>query len=249
MLLMNPADKKKIAANVIILLSYLLGASSLLLFAVFLFAGNLNLISFSWKQHWALLFNAGLSFLFFIQHSLMVRKSFNKILCRFLPEEFGGTVYSITSGIFLLIVIIFWQSTSPLLEAQDLTRVILRVMFILPIVGFFWAAKSLGFFDPFGIKKILDYQRGKKPARPVFTLKGPYLLVRHPLYFFILIMIWSCPDLTSDRLLFNIIWSVWIIVGTILEERGLVSQFGDIYRKYQKDVPILFPFKFNRARL
>ncbi len=75
-------------------------------------------------------------------------------------------------------------------------------------------------------------------------MKGPYLWVRHPLYFFSLVMIWANPHFSYDRLLFNIMWTVWIIIGTMLEERDLVADFGDGYRDYQKRVPMLMPYKW-----
>jgi protein-S-isoprenylcysteine O-methyltransferase Ste14 len=174
----------------------------------------------------------------------MVRKSFSQFLSRFLPDAYTGAIYSITSGIFLFSVVIFWQGTSNLFEAEGLTRVVLRVMFILPVAGFVWGVKVLGFFDPFGIKGVLDYGRDRKHQPAAFTVRGPYQLVRHPLYLFMLVMIWSCPNLTTDRLLFNILWSAWIFIGTLLEERDLIEQFGATYREYQKKVPMLFPFKF-----
>ena len=235
---------QRYVGNVIIGLSYILGGSSLIVFAVFLYAGNLNLVRFGWKEHWALLFNAGLSLAFFIQHSGMVRRSFRQFLLRFSPEAYGGAIYSIVSGIFLFLVVIFWQGTFDLLEAEGITRVLLRIVFILPIAGFVWGVKALGFFDPFGIKGILDCQHDRKPRPIAFAVRGPYQWVRHPLYLFMLAMIWSCPNLTTDRLLFNIFWSAWIFFGTLLEERDLVEQFGDAYRDYQQKVSMLFPFKF-----
>ena len=39
-----------------------------------------------------------------------------------------------------------------------------------------------------------------------------------------LVLLWSYQDLTADRLLLNITWSIWVIVGTVLEERDLVAQ-------------------------
>ncbi len=76
-----------------------------------------------------------------------------------------------------------------------------------------------------------------------FTIRGPYRYVRHPFYFFILVMIWSCPETTLDRLLFNCLWSIWIVAGTVLEERDLTEEFGQKYRDYQKDTPMLIPWK------
>jgi protein-S-isoprenylcysteine O-methyltransferase Ste14 len=220
----------------------------LIAFAFFLYAGRLDLVNLGLDEPQALLFDAGLSLAFFIQHSGIVRRSFRQFLFRFSPEAYSGAIYSILSGIFLFLVIIFWQGTSNLFEAEGITRVLLRIVFILPITGFVWGVKVLGFFDPFGIKGVLDYGRDREPQPVAFTVKGPYRWVRHPLYLFILVMIWSCPNLTTDRLFFNIIWSAWIFVGTLLEERDLVEQFGDAYRKYQKKVPMLFPFKFIKVK-
>jgi len=51
------------------------------------------------------------------------------------------------------------------------------------------------------------------------------------------------PDLSLDRLLFNVLWSVWIVLGAYFEERDLVADFGEEYRQYQKSVPMLMPWK------
>jgi protein-S-isoprenylcysteine O-methyltransferase Ste14 len=67
--------------------------------------------------------------------------------------------------------------------------------------------------------------------------------VRHPLYFFTLVMIWTSPDITLDRLLFNVLFTGWIVVGTRLEERDLVAEFGEHYSVYQRHVPMLIPYK------
>jgi len=74
-----------------------------------------------------------------------------------------------------------------------------------------------------------------------FTVAGPYRWVRHPLYLFTILMIWSCPDLTRDRLLFNLLWTVWIVIGSYFEEIDLIVEFDDAYREYQKRVPMLVP--------
>ena len=57
-----------------------------------------------------------------------------------------------------------------------------------------------------------------------------------------ILMIWSYPDVTSDRLLFNVLWTVWIVIGSCFEEIDLIAEFGDAYLEYQKRVPMLIPF-------
>lgn len=240
---------QKHLAYITIGLSYILGGGSMIAFAILLYAGHLDLLNLHLDETHALLLNAGLSLAFFIQHSGMVRKSFCQFLSSFLPEAYNGAFYSIASGISLFLVVLFWQGTSSLFEAEGIIRIFMRIFFILPVAGFVWGVNALGFFDPFGIRGVWTYPSGRKSRPVAFTAKGPYQWVRHPLYLFMLMMIWSCPNLTKDRLLFNILWSGWIFVGTILEERDLVKQFGDGYREYQQKVSMLFPLKFIKSKL
>jgi methanethiol S-methyltransferase len=56
-----------------------------------------------------------------------------------------------------------------------------------------------------------------------------------------LLLIWSTPRFSTDQLLFNVLWTAWIIVGTKLEERDLLADFGPAYRQFQAAVPMLLP--------
>ena len=227
---------------IMIFLSYILGGSSLVMFGAFCYFGSLHLVQLELNESGMLLLDACLSLAFFLQHSGMVRKPFRHNLSRFIPEVYISALYAIFSSIVLLIVIIFWQETSgTVVTAGGYLRLLLRVIFAASIVGFYWGTRALGFFDPFGIGAIINHIRGKKPKEMPLTVRGPYRWVRHPLYLFVLVVIWSCPDLTLDRLLFNVLWTVWIYVGAVLEERDLAAHFGEAYRHYQRKVPMLIP--------
>jgi protein-S-isoprenylcysteine O-methyltransferase Ste14 len=63
------------------------------------------------------------------------------------------------------------------------------------------------------------------------------------MYTLTLVLLWSYPDLTLDRLLLNLLWTSWIWVGSVLEERDLVEDFGDAYRGYRRRVPMLLPWR------
>ena len=78
------------------------------------------------------------------------------------------------------------------------------------------------------------------------AVRGAYRWVRHPLYTSALLLIWSQPDLTYDRILFNVTWTLWMIVGTVLEERDLLANFGDAYAAYKRNVPMLIPWRIPR---
>jgi protein-S-isoprenylcysteine O-methyltransferase Ste14 len=147
----------------------------------------------------------------------------------------------------MLLLVVFWQiSTYSIASPQGILRWLLHAIYFLSIAGLLWGVLALRSFDTFGIYPILRYLRCKEEPPPLpLVICGPYRWVRHPLYLFCLLSIWSCPNLTADRLLFNILWTLWIIVGTILEERDLVDSFGEDYREYQRKVPMLIPFSIR----
>jgi methanethiol S-methyltransferase len=227
--------------------SFILGLSSMMLFSVFLFLGSFSLFDQGWKQSEALYMDTRLCLLFFAQHSILIRRKVRARLARWVPDEYYGAFYSITSGMVLMLVILWWQKTPVLLASADgIYHWMLRALFFLCIAGFSWASRSLGSFDPFGVKTIMHHIRNKKIKLMPLAAKGAYRWVRHPLYFFLLIMIWACPDLTADRLLFNILWTAWILGATMLEERDLIRDFGDRYREYQAQVPMIIPYRVPR---
>ena len=240
----NMNEKERFIAKSIMFVAPLIGRASMLLFVVFLFIGSLRLIRIGLPESAVLTWNGILSIVFFIQHSSMIRRSFRARLSKIIPSHYNDAAFTIASSIVLAAVVIFWQpSTTVLYEPHGFLRWIARGTFFLTIAGIGWGVYALKSFDTFGRIQIRDYLSGK-PHRPQkFSVYGPYLWVRHPLYFFVLLLIWSCPDLTLDRLFFNFLWTAWIIIGTVLEERDLLSDFGDDYRQYQGKVPMLIPWK------
>jgi len=216
---------------------------------VFLFHGSLNLVNLGLGEIAGLGLNAFLSLAFFIQHSVMLRRSFRRRLTKFISAEYHGALFTIASGVVLLILVVFWQKSAHVLATpQGIIRWLMRAVFILTIPGFYWGFRALDSFDGFGVSPILNNLRGKEQPPMPFIVRGPYRWVRHPLYFFCLLLIWSCPHLSLDRLMYNVLWSTWILVGCVLEERDLVVDFGEPYRNYQRKVPMLIPWRIRLGR-
>jgi methanethiol S-methyltransferase len=160
------------------------------------------------------------------------------------PPRYQGAIYSIASGAVLIIVVVFWQrSDIHLLRLEGPPLWIARGCSLLAVLIFAWGIHALGSFDAFGLRPIKSHIRGQLDQPLPFAVRGPYLWVRHPLYLGVLILIWASPELTADRLLFNLLWTAWIVVGTILEETDLVADFGEVYRDYQRRVPMLIPWR------
>lgn len=76
---------------------------------------------------------------------------------------------------------------------------------------------------------------------------GLYRYVRHPLYSAGLGFIWLMPLMTVNVLAINLALTVYIIAGTIIEERKLRSNYGQTYIDYAARTPMFIPFtKWNK---
>ena len=222
-------------------LSVVFGGGSVLLLALM---GSFQLVHLGFSDSVVLLWDAILSMAFFLQHSGMVRKAFRARMAVFIPPRYQGAIYSIASGVVLVIVVVLWQrSEIRLLRLEGLPLWIARGCSLLAILTFAWSIHALGSFDAFGLRPIKSHIRGQSDQPFLFVVRGPYRWVRHPLYLCVLVLIWASPELTVDRLLFNVLWTAWIVVGTILEETDLLADFGDVYRDYQRKVPMLIPWR------
>jgi protein-S-isoprenylcysteine O-methyltransferase Ste14 len=237
----------RLGAHLVLILSAAIGISALIAFTLFLFTGPWKILVLYMDTRAVLAFDLCLSMAFFAQHSGMIRQSFQAWFGRIAPEYFHGATFSIASGICLYCVIVFWQTSElTLVTASGTLRTGMRAMFLAALGGIIWSNLVLHSFDIFGLRAIRCQLRGMAQPAAAFTERGPYRWVRHPQYFCILVMIWSQPDLTADRLLFNVLWSTWITVGTILEERDLTATIGQQYQEYQSRVPMLIPSRIPR---
>jgi len=236
--------KHSFIALLLIITAWPAGAASLLLFGGFLFHGAWQFVDLSLSASGSYLWNAGLSLFFFMQHSGMVRRSLWTRLKSCLPQYAHRAVYTIASGVVLTAVVVFWQPADfVLLELQGPWRWLARAFFFMGLAGFAWSSLALSYFDAFGIRDLRAHLSGTRLKPQPFSIRGPYRWVRHPFYLFAILLIWSCPDLPPDRLLFNALWTAWIWIGAHLEERDLVDEFQESYRSYQRQVPMLIPWK------
>ncbi len=85
---------------------------------------------------------------------------------------------------------------------------------------------------------------GNAPSSTGLITTGAYGLVRHPLYTTGLLILWCFPVLTTGTLAFDAAITLYVLIGSELEERRLIAQFGEEYLRYRKKVARLIPFIF-----
>lgn len=92
------------------------------------------------------------------------------------------------------------------------------------------------------------YRPMPRPASLEVT--GIHRFVRHPLYLGTFIFIWGLLLLIPvlSLLVSNTIITIYTLVGIYFEEQKLVREFGESYRRYQREVPRIIPSFRNRRR-
>jgi protein-S-isoprenylcysteine O-methyltransferase Ste14 len=96
-----------------------------------------------------------------------------------------------------------------------------------------------------GVRQLLG--GGALGSRPLVET-GLYRWVRHPAYAAGLLFIWLLPRMSMNLLALNVGLTAYLWLGSRLEERKLVEEFGPVYRAYQCRVPGLFPRPWHNRR-
>jgi protein-S-isoprenylcysteine O-methyltransferase Ste14 len=82
---------------------------------------------------------------------------------------------------------------------------------------------------------------GQPEESGLLQVRGLYCYVRHPSYFFSLVVIWLTPVMTVNLLVLYALFTVYFYVGSMHEESRLVAEFGEAYKEYQRHAPRLIP--------
>jgi protein-S-isoprenylcysteine O-methyltransferase Ste14 len=94
-----------------------------------------------------------------------------------------------------------------------------------------------------GISQWRSYRQSRQPAPLPFRCQGVLRYVRHPWYSGGLAVLWALGPITDVSLAVKLILSLYVILGTLLEERKLERQLGTPYREYCRQVPMLIPWR------
>ncbi len=124
-------------------------------------------------------------------------------------------------------------------------------VFLLAIVVllFFAGARHYDMLQFLGLRQIrTGASRGVLTETGKLDTAGILGMTRHPWYLGTIMLIWA-RELDVSGLITNIILSIYLVVGTVLEERKLLMEYGEDYRKYQKKVSMLIPFKYLKSKI
>jgi len=139
-----------------------------------------------------------------------------------------------------------WK-TEPLFSWAGL-RIVQYSLIALAVILLLTAARHYNMLQFLGIKQILQEKSGgAMTASGEFDSSGVLGVIRHPWYLGVFLLLWA-TDITLGKLIINLVLSAYLVIGTFLEERKLVLEFGDKYRVYQHRVSMFIPLKWLKSR-
>ena len=147
----------------------------------------------------------------------------------------------------VLLALPLWLTLSApgpwLWQWSGFAAVLAAILAVAALLGFFW---SLRFYDSAeflgfrqlreGIASVDDQER--------FQLSPLHRFVRHPWYFFGLVIVWT-RDMNAAMLTTAILITLYFVIGSRLEERKLIRYHGEVYRHYRERVPGLLPLPWK----
>ena len=180
-------------------------------------------------------------------HSLLITGKLNQWI-----QKKGGLLqgsYRILYILFAtlsLVPVLWYQYSLPqklLFSWSGPWRILQGVLLLYALVMFYGGKRvyDTNFF--LGLSQWRSYRRKQEITSLPFACRGILRYVRHPWYSGGLAFLWGLGPLTDVSLLVRIILSLYLVIGTLLEERKLVRELGRPYSLYCRQVPMLIPWR------
>lgn len=182
--------------------------------------------------------------LFGLQHSLMARQGFKRWWARLVPPVIERSTYLVASCVALATLFWLWLPIPQPVVWQVRSAAGVAALWCVFALGWVLVLLStylLDHWELFGLRQVIARMRGRQLPRAQFRTPLLYRHVRHPLYLGFVLGLWAVPVMTAGRLLFAAGLTVYILVGIAFEERDLLREFGERYRRYRRQVGMLVP--------
>ena len=190
----------------------------------------------------ALLIDLVLLSLFAVQHSVMARQGFKRLLTRVIPAAAERSTYVLASSLALLLLFWQWRPLGGVVwdVQHEVGRAVLYGGFAFGWALVLFTTFVINHFDLFGLRQSWRGFQGQPQAELHFVTPFLYRIVRHPLYVGWFCAFWSTPTMTVTHLLFSVVTTAYILVAIQLEERDLMRAHPE-YAEYRRRVPMIVP--------
>jgi methanethiol S-methyltransferase len=190
----------------------------------------------------ALLIDLAFLALFAVQHSVMARPGFKRVLTRVVPVALERSTYVLASSVALLLLFWQWRPLGGMIwdVQSEWGRTLLYGGFAFGWLLILYASFLINHFDLFGLQQVWRNLKGQPQTNVKFVTPFLYRVVRHPLYVGWLMAFWCTPTMTVTHLVFALGTATYILIAIRLEERDLIEAHPE-YAEYRARVPMLVP--------
>lgn len=173
-------------------------------------------------------------------HSVLASLRFKHWINTHWPAAMRAYRFGFNLGALLLLQPVLWLTHGYRGEVLwDVPAWIAWPAAIIAIAGFGWSMKWYDGATFLGLRQWRD-QVGPDDEREAFRLSPLHRHVRHPWYALGLLLLWT-RDLNAGWLVASCAITVYLIIGSRLEENKLIALYGEAYRRYRARVPGLLP--------
>jgi protein-S-isoprenylcysteine O-methyltransferase Ste14 len=176
----------------------------------------------------AVAIDAALFAAFAAHHSLFARDAVKRWLARRLPDRLLRPMYVWLASVLLLAVIALWQEIGGQVYRHDGWQAVAHT--VVQLAGVWLIMRSVRLIDA------LELAGVRQNPGTSLQIRGPYHLVRHPVYLGWMLVVWGAANMTGDRLGFAAITSLYLVMAIPWEERSLERVFGAQYTRYRARV-------------
>ena len=185
-------------------------------------------------------------------HSLLIDRRVSHLLASCFPRhhQYGRLLYNcLALATVAPLVVATLHQRGP--EVFRWSVPVLRYLLLLiALLLFYSGARAYDFAVFLGLRQL---RAGRSYSLlnpdPAFTATGVFALVRHPWYLASLLLLWSIfPVYHQQTVLVAALLSLYLVVGSYLEEQKILHEFGPSYRAYQQQVSMLLPWKWLLRR-
>jgi protein-S-isoprenylcysteine O-methyltransferase Ste14 len=190
-----------------------------------------------------------------IVHSALISTTVTNFLKRALGEKYRFYRLFFNTFSVVTLIALLKYSHSPRWNAELLftweghMRILQYGFIALAAILVVTGARHYSMPQFLGIQQILRKRSGKAMTEcGQFDSSGVLGVIRHPWYVAVFILLWA-SDQNRTGIIINLILSAYLVIGTLLEERKLVLEFGDTYKEYQRQVSMFIPLKWLGSKL
>ncbi|MGB6067737.1 MAG: hypothetical protein WBG50_23270 [Desulfomonilaceae bacterium] len=185
-----------------------------------------------------------------VSHSLL---NIEGVVARILAPDsrirpYYRLIYSIISAITLGLV--YWVTPRyndlPVLRWHGVFIAVKSAIWVVALAIGYLSFRFINIWDFLGLTAVGIGRKARGTSDRLVTW-GIYGEIRNPRFLAGLLLLWA-RDLTCTGLVTNMVLSLYLISGALIEEKRLVRKFGEEYVRYKSRVPRFIPRRLPPLR-